>query len=361
MQPVLKDCLVLDLSRLLPGPFCSMILADYGARVIAIEHRDFKKDAIYQYQGINRNKEHITLNLKTRKGKDIFYKLVKTADVVMEGFRPGVASRLEVNYEVLKRINPGLIYCSITGYGQNGPLKDQAGHDINYLGYSGVLSLIGPKEGEPCIPGIQIADMMGGLNSAIGILMALYQKEKTGNGRYIDISMTDCLISLMPQAAGELWTTGSAPARGDSLLSHRYACYNIYRTKDNKFITLAALETRFWEALCLHLGLPEYIPLQYDEHQKNEIIRRFQAIFSEKTRDEWVTVFTGKDVCLGAVWDVKEALESRQTESRGMVIQREGPNQKPLQFLGSPIALSDYHPSIRSLPPAFGEHTHSVL
>ncbi len=242
MDGLLTGCLVLDLSRLLPGPYGSMILADHGARVIAIESRRFEKDVVSYNNSVNRNKEHMTLNLKTDTGKDIFYRLVKKADVVMEGFRPGVMSRLKAGYHDLKQINPKIIYCSITGYGQSGPLKNQAGHDINYLGHSGVLSLIGQKGGPPSIPGIQVADIVGGLYCAIGILLAIHARDKTGTGRHIDISMTDAMFSMLPYAAGWLWQHHTVPERNNSLLSHRFACYNIYRTKDDRFVTVGALE-----------------------------------------------------------------------------------------------------------------------
>ncbi|MEW5909051.1 MAG: CaiB/BaiF CoA-transferase family protein [Thermodesulfobacteriota bacterium] len=361
MAPILSDCCVLDLSRLLPGPYCSMILADFGARVISIESRRFEKDSIYQYRSINRNKEHMTLNLKTDEGKKIFFLLAERADVILEGFRPGVAKRLGVEYESIQSINPSIIYCSITGYGQSGPLKNQAGHDLNYLGYSGALSIIGLKDGPPVTPGIQMADISGALNAAIGILLALYQREKTTKGQYIDISMTDCLIAMMPQAAGELWKTGTSPARGDSLLSHRYACYNIYQTKDRQFITLASLEFRFWEALCRFFNVPDFIPLQYDEPRREELIDYFKNIFIKKRRDEWEAIFSGQDVCLGSVWSVDEALGSELARNRKMVVQHGEIDPEGESFLGSPIKFSENPSSIRSLPPKFGEQTHSIL
>jgi crotonobetainyl-CoA:carnitine CoA-transferase CaiB-like acyl-CoA transferase len=338
-----------------------MILSDFGARVICIEARQFEKDSIYHYRNINRNKEHMTLNLKTDEGKRIFSLLAKKADVILEGFRPGVSKRLGVDYESIRSINSSIIYCSITGYGQNGPLKNKAGHDLNYIGYSGALSIIGSKDTPPIIPGIQLADISGGLNAAIGILLALYQREKTKQGQYIDISMMDCLIAMMPQAAGELWETGISPARGDSLLSHRYACYNIYETKDHRFITLASLEVRFWENICRFFNVPHYIPLQYDEDRRIELIDFFRKSFMKKTRDEWTALFSNQDACLGSVLTVDEALKSKQVEYRKMVIQHTETNQKKQFYLGSPIKLSDDQPSIRSLPPKFGEHTRSIL
>lgn len=359
MDGLLSDCLILDLSRLLPGPYGSMILADHGARVIVIESRRFEKDGISFNNSVNRNKEHMTLDLKTDSGKDIFYQLVRKADVVMEGFRPGVMSRLKAGYDDLKQINPKIIYCSITGYGQSGPLKHQAGHDINYLGHSGVLSLIGQKDGPPSIPGIQVADIVGGLYCAIGILLAIQARTKTQKGRHIDISMTDAMSSMLPYAAGWLWQQQTVPQRSDSLLSHRFACYNIYRTKDDRFITVGALEGRFWESLCRHFLIPEYIPLQFDETRKEEITAFFKRTFLKKTRDEWMEIFHDQDVCIGGVLDVKEALESDLSKERESVVHTD--DSESSRVLGIPIKFSEGQGSIRSRPFQFGEHTESIL
>src|SRR5210317_2577968 len=217
---------VIDLSRLLPGPYCSMILADHGARVIAVENKRFMADGLF-FNTINRNKEHMSLNLKTDAGQQIFFKLIEKADVLLEGFRPGVVDRLGADYESVRKVNPKIIYCSITGYGQDGPFRDRVGHDVNYLSYAGVLDLIGEKDHPPAIPGVQIADIAGGgMNAAIGILLALFAREKTGKGQYIDISMTDSMVSLLPVALFFRQLTGQEPTRADEFLSHRYACYN---------------------------------------------------------------------------------------------------------------------------------------
>lgn len=360
MKKILNGCLVVDLSRLLPGPYCSMMLADHGARVIAVEGRRFEKDALYDYHSINRNKEHMTLDLKSNKGKEIFFMLARRADILLEGFRPGVARRLGIGYPDIAGLNPGIIYCSLTGYGQEGPLARRAGHDVNYLGYSGALSLMGPKNGPPYIPGIQIADIAGGLNAAIAILMALYDREKTGSGRYIDVSMTDALMAMLAQAAGQYWGSGRAPERGDSLLSHRFACYNIYRTRDGRHITLAALETRFWETLCRHFNVPEFIPLQYVEDAQPRLILFFEKTFASKTREDWTTLFSEKDVCLGPVLSVPEALQSPHAAARNMVVQQTDSRGR-FRVLGLPFQLEKDPPASPSRPPAFGENTAAIL
>jgi crotonobetainyl-CoA:carnitine CoA-transferase CaiB-like acyl-CoA transferase len=361
MNGSLKDILVLDLSRLFPGPYCSMILADHGARVIAIEDRRFEKEYMPILSNINRNKEHMTLNLKNGKGRDIFFSLAKKADVILEGFRPGVTHRLGVGYEDIRKINPRIIYCSITGYGQTGAMRNQVGHDVNYLGHSGVLSVIGPQNGPPCIPGIQIADMVGGLNGAIGIMLALHAREKTGTGQHIDISMTDAMIAMLPFVAGFHWVFGTPPEKGNALLSHRYACYNIYQTKDAKYISVGALEPHFWKVVCQYFEVPEYIPLQFDEQSKDILINFFKKAFLRKTRDEWMEVFSNTDTCIGKILTVNEALEGDYCRSRDMVVELEQPGKDPVNVLGIPIKLNINPGSIRSQPPDFGEHTRSIL
>ncbi len=268
-------------------------------------------------------------------------------------------SRLKAGYDDLKRINPKIVYCSISGYGQSGPLRDHVGHDVNYLGHSGVLSLIGTKDGPPSIPGIQIADIVGGLYCAVGLLLAVLGRDRTGKGRHIDISMTDAMFSMLPYASGWLQQHHMAPARSDSLLSHRFACYNVYRAKDDRFVTVGALEHRFWKALCEHFQVPEYIPLQFDEKRKEEIITFFKNAFLKKTRDQWMAIFHDQDVCLGGVLDVQEALESDLAQKRGMRVSVDA--DAPSSILGVPIKLSEGQGSVRSRPFRFGEHTEAVL
>jgi crotonobetainyl-CoA:carnitine CoA-transferase CaiB-like acyl-CoA transferase len=211
----LKGVTVLDLSRLLPGPFCSMILADHGARVIAIEDKkQYAADGLF-VPTVQRNKQHMTLDLKTPEGQEIFFRLAAIADVIIEGFRPGVVERLGVDYERVRRVKPDIVYCSITGYGQNGPYAQRVGHDVNYLGYAGVLDLMGAPDRPPSIPGIQIADIAaGGMNGAIGILLALFARQRTGEGQRIDISMSDGMLAMLPVA--QFWQafSGQAPRRG---------------------------------------------------------------------------------------------------------------------------------------------------
>jgi len=357
----LSGVTVLDFSRLLPGPFCSMILADHGARVISVEDKRFITDDLF-ISTVNRNKEHMSLNLKTLDGKEIFFRLAKNADVLLEGFRPGVAHRLGIDYESVSHINPQIIYCSITGYGQTGPFRDRAGHDVNFLGYSGVLDLIGEPNRPPSIPGVQIADIAGGgMNAAIGVLLALWAREKTGKGQYIDISMTDGMVSLLALTLFLQQRSGQAPVRGDALLSHRYACYNTFETADRRHISIGAVENRFWKNLCEHLEVPEYAPLQYSEDHRQEILDFMRNAFKKKSLAAWEAELADLDVCVGRILNLTEVLEEPLFRERQMVVDIQQPNGKPFPALGVPVKLSETPGSVRTPPVGFGENTISIL
>ncbi|MGD8661440.1 MAG: CaiB/BaiF CoA-transferase family protein [Desulfobacterales bacterium] len=357
----LSGITVIDLSRLLPGPYCSMVLADHGARVIAVEDKRFLADELF-FNLINRNKEHMSLNLKTEKGKEIFFRLIQNADVLLEGFRPGVVDRLGVGYETVQKVNPKIIYCSITGYGQSGPFRDRAGHDANYLGYAGVLDLIGEADRPPSIPGVPIADMAGGsMNAAIGILLALFARQNTGKGQYIDISMTDGMVAFLPTAMFFRQLTGQEPVRADGLFSHRYACYNTYETADGRFLSIGAVEKRFWRQLCDLLGVPDYAELQYDDQHRIEIIDFMRQAFKQKTLNEWNLVFGDKDICWGRVQSLSEVLEDPLFRQREMVVEIKGNDGKTSKALGVPVKLSDTPGAVRTPPVDFGESTSDIL
>ena len=360
-EGALRGITVIDLSRLLPGPYCSMILADHGARVIAVEDRKFLADGLF-IPSVNRNKEHISLNLKHPEGREIFFRLVKTCDVVIEGFRPGVVKRLGVDYERVKAANPSVIYCSISGYGQTGARRDQVGHDVNYLALSGVLDLIGEADRPPSIPGVQIADMAGGgLNAAIGILLALLERHQTGRGQYIDVSMTDGCVGLLPLVLFFRQLTGRELKRGDALLSHRYACYNTYETADGRFISIGALERRFWERLCSQLGVAEFIPLQYDEPRRREITARLRAIFKGRTLAQWESDLEGLDVCWAPIRRLEEVLGDPLFREREMVLETTDPDGRPAPAIGVPVKLSRTPGAVRRPAVGFGQSTASVL
>lgn len=361
MSGALEGIKIVDLSRMLPGPFCSMILADHGARVIAIEDKKFKADNTYFYS-VNRNKDHMTLNLKTKEGHEIFLKMVKNADVLIEGFRPGVTERLGVDYDTIKKINHNIVYCSITGYGQYGPFRDMPGHDVNYLSFSGILDTIGEKKGIPCIPGVQIADLAGGsMNAVTGILLALVARERTGKGQYIDISMTDSVLGLLSMPLDMFQRNGEIPEKSNTILSHRYACYNVYETADGKYISIGAVENRFWQNLCNLVGVPEYGPLQYDDSRKEEIITFFRKTFQERTLEQWTEDLGDKDICWGKVQNLSEVLNDPLFKARDMVGEIKDKKGNLVKFFGVPVKLSETPGSIRTAPVGFGESTEKIL
>jgi crotonobetainyl-CoA:carnitine CoA-transferase CaiB-like acyl-CoA transferase len=353
----LSGITVIDLSRLLPGPYCTMLLADHGAQVIAMEDPRYRDSGEF-VAPVYRNKRHMTLNLKSDAGREIFFKLAENADVVVEGFRPGVVKRLGVDYASVCRTNPEIVYCSITGYGQTGSMKHAAGHDVNYLSRAGLLDLMGEKNRPPAIPGIQIADLVGGgMNGALGILMALFHRERTGQGQHIDISMTDGMLGLLPAVQFFQTLFGTEQTRGDTFLAHRYACYNTYATADNRYLAVGAVENRFWQNLCDCIGKPEYGSLQYDEAHREEIITFLRSTFEGKTLDQWEREFKGLDVCVTPVRTVAEALVDPLFAQRGMTHEMEG----GISTLGIPVKLGETPGRIDSAPPAFGEHTDQVL
>lgn len=338
-----------------------MILADHGAEVIAVEGKKFQSDGMF-FKEISRNKRHVSLNLKTQEGKAIFLALAKKADVILEGFRPGVVKTLGVDYETVKAVNPGVIYCAITGYGQTGPMWDRVGHDVNYLSISGVLDLIGEKGHPPSIPGVQFADIAGGsMNAVIGILLALFAREKTGKGQYIDISMTDGMIGYLTLPSFFTKLTGQRYERSETKLSHRFACYNTYETSDHRYIAIGAVEERFWRNLCEHLGVPEFTDLQYDEGRRQEIIAYMRKTFAEKSLEEWEEEFLEIEVCHSRIQGYEEVLGDPLFLEREMIVpvlQRDGTLSKAL---GIPVKLSATPGSLRTPPVDFGEHTREVL
>ncbi len=352
---------VLDLSRMLPGPYCSMILADHGADVIAVEDRRYKAEGTY-IENLYRNKKHMTLNLKTRKGKEILYRLLTTSDVFIEGFRPGVTKKLGIDYDTVMQVNPGIIYCSITGYGQTGCLKDSAGHDVNYISYAGLLDQVGAAGQPPVIPGVQIADIAGGaMNAAIGILVALISRGKSGQGQYVDISITDGALSLMQLVLFFKQMFGQTQKRGEGFLSQRYACYNTYETRDGKYLAIGAVENRFWKTLCQSLGVPEYAALQYDETRAKKITNHLRTLFKEKTLAQWEKEMALIDACWSPVRTFDEALEETVFKQREMVADIQNRDGEALKVIGIPVKLDKTPGSLRSPPAQFGENTEEIL
>jgi crotonobetainyl-CoA:carnitine CoA-transferase CaiB-like acyl-CoA transferase len=358
---------VLDLTRLLPGAFATALLGDLGADVLKVEQPGIG-DPMRAYAPrvgdssaftwiTDRNKRSIALNLRDGRGVEVIHRLAAEVDVVIEGFRPGVADRLGVGYDALKAINPALVYVSLTGYGASGPLVAEAGHDLNYLGRSGVLSITG-VDGRPAIPGIQVADLAGGsLMAVAGLLAALLRAQRTGEGDHVDISMTDGAFALLSIHLGAHFADGVVPGAGTELLNGAYPCYNVYACADGRRLTVGALEDPFWEALCARVERPDLVATKLDP----EAIATWRAVWAARPRDEWLALLAGHDVCVGPVNDVAEAIADPQLVQRGMVTITEHPELGPLRQVASPIRLREHPASIRSPAPVLGDATRDVL
>lgn len=367
----LQGITVLDLSRLLPGPFASQVLSDFGAEVIKVEDTgggDYLRatpplvDNLGAFFcSINRGKKSIKLDLKSSAGREIFKRLVTEVDVVLEGFRPGVMDRLGVGYQVLKEINPGLIYCSLTGYGNSGPFRDRAGHDINYLNYAGVSSMTGTAEGGPVIPGVQLADIGGGsLWAVIAILLALQARSRTGKGQFCDVSMMDGAFAWTPFALTAWQTRGRVPRRGREILSGGFACYQIYETQDGKYVSLGALEGKFWAGFCKKIDHPEYIKEHLVSSSQPEIIKELTRMFKTRTRDEWVLFFADDDICFSPVLEYNEAVQNEHLLDREMLVEVQD-GERRVTLMGVPVKLSDTPGRTSSAAPLPGQHTTELL
>ena len=366
----LQGVRVLDLSRLLPGPYCSQMLADFGADVVKledVERGDYLRDFppcgerwSVLYDSVNRNKRSITIDLKQEAGKAVFRDLVRHYDVLIEGFRPGVMDKLGLGYESLREINPRLIYCAITGYGQDGPYKFQGGHDINYLSFAGITGLFGEQDGNPAMGDIQIADIGGGaLMAVIGILLALQARSVTGRGQFCDISMLDGVVSWLPFILAK-FGAGEKPVRGTGLLGGSYACYQVYPTADGRYLSLGALEEKFWVGFCRLIGREEYIDRQMDLAAQPEMIRSLQEMFRQKSQIDWLDFFAGQDLCLSPVNELAQVLEDPQIRHRRMIVPM-AEETSTLLLTGIPIKLSDTPGQIQTGSPAQGEHTRQIL
>jgi len=371
----------LDLSKYAPGPYCTMILGDLGADIIKVEEagsltgrraeqmKGTTKPPVFRefaspnspFNPLDRNKRSIALNLKMAVGRRIFYQLVERADVVVEGYRPGVTKRLGVDYETLKEINHRIIYCAITGYGQDGPYRDLVGHDINYISQAGAVDVISQPGTPPPIPGNLIGDMAaGGMQGVIGILSALMARGKTGRGQFVDISMTDGVVSLLSLYLGghfehrarqeDRISTGSTPAN------------NFYKTRDGKFISIAcAAEPWFYANLCKALGCEEFIPHQTNPEKAPEIKEFFEQTFRSKTRDEWFNILSQLDIPVGKAYSLDELASDPQLAHRAMIVEIDHPVKGKVRQAGISIKLSETPGTIRRLGQALGENTEEVL
>ncbi|UGS38132.1 CaiB/BaiF CoA transferase family protein [Capillimicrobium parvum] len=368
---------VLDLSRLLPGGFCSLLLADFGADVIKVEDTglgDYVRWAEPKVPGaeptassalflaLNRNKRSIRIDLKTDAGRDVLLRLARHADVLLESFRPDVLDRLGVGYERLREVNPGLVYCAISGYGRDGPYRERSGHDMNYLGLVGLLGLSGEHDGPPMQAAGQIADLGGGaLMAAFGILAALRERDRSGVGQLVDVSMADGALSWLAMVAAKYFASGEVPRRGDLELAGRLVCYRPYACADG-WVTLAALEPKFWAAWCRGVGREDLVAHQFDA-PGSTAHAEVEAIFRRRTRAEWSAFASDHDCCLEPVLELDEALDSELVAAREMVVELDQPGaQEPVRLLGVPVKLSRTPGDANRLPgPGLGEQSEQLL
>jgi crotonobetainyl-CoA:carnitine CoA-transferase CaiB-like acyl-CoA transferase len=372
MYQALEGVRVLDLSRMLPGPYASMMLGDLGAEVIKVEETEVgdptrlsppligsRSAAFLQ---VNRNKKSVALNLKRPEARDIFLKLASTADVVLEQFRPGVVDRLGIGYDTVKAVNPRIIYCSLTGFGQNGPHRDRSGHDLNYLALSGVLGLTTDERGKPVIPGVQVADLAGGMIAAFAILAALIARGRTGRGQFVDVSMFDVMLSMLAVPAAHHFAGRTVEVGGKYTLSGAYPFYNVYETGDGKFMTLGALEPKFWANFCKRVGRDDLIARQFDDGRRREdLFEEVRAIFKSKTQGEWAELLGGADCCAEPALSMSEAFAHAQTLAREMVRELDVPGQEGVKQLGFAYKLSDTPPRMGHDSPGLGQHTDELL
>ncbi len=376
---ILDGIKILELARVTPGEFCTMLLADMGADVLkietpsadgALETPDERRRAVFAY--FNRNKRSLALNLKTPEGQAVFQKLAATADVIVEGFRPGVMKRLGGDYETVRKINPRIVYCSLSGFGQDGPYRDFPAHDLNYLSLAGVLGLIGEPDRKPAIPLNLVADFGGAsLHGALGIVLALFARERTGKGQRVDISYLDATLSLLAATPTLrfFFSDGLAPRRGAGFLGGSYPYYAVYETKDGKLLTIGCTEPWLWENFCKAIGRPEFAkharkPDQFVRAANAEEVRareEIAAIIRTRTRDEWFDLLVKQDVCVGKVYDVEEVFQDPQVLHRRMMVEVEHPELGKVREVGIAIKMSETPGSIRRLGPSTGEHTDEVL
>lgn len=370
MSNALEGIRVLDLTRLLPGPFLTMVLADMGADVVKIEAPNLgdylrpmppaKGGMSGRFLAVNRNKRSLVLDLKTERGRDALLRMTERVDVIVESFRPGVMERLGLGYDALSARNPRIVVCSISGYGQTGPYRERAGHDLNYLGLGGVLAMGGEPGGAPAMPGVQIADIAGGaLWGATAILGALVGRTRTGRGAHLDIAMTEGALAMMAAEIGNLdCAPPIAPSRGTQQLNGGLACYRVYRAGDGKYLSVGALEPKFWLALSAALGRKANITeIIAPPAQQEAIAAELAAIFATRSRDEWIAHLEAHDCCCEPVLELDEVESHPQHQARDMFFTIEDEDIGTIKQVRTPVGA----PHARLSPPRLGEHSREVL
>ena len=377
MPAALDGIKIIDLSRMAPGPFCTMILGDLGADVIRVEEpgggrmaRERSSDADAQdvtrraaFNALNRNKRSIALNLKSPDAQAILHKLVKDADVFVEGFRPRVVSRLGCDYDTLSAINPRLVYCSLSGYGQDGPYSNLVGHDINYISVGGALGVIGERGGAPVIPYNIIADYAGGgFHAATAILAALMARQHTGRGQCVDVAMSDGVMYMMASLLSEYFAAGAVPARGEAGLNGGAPYYNVYRCRDGRYLSVGCIEPWFWSTLCRALGREDLIDGQFDPARSEHVQSELSATFAARDREDWWRELSAIDnIAIARVSTLDEAVEDPQNAHRRMTITAGEHNGEPVRQVGIGPKLSHTPGSVRALGATVGQHTDAVL
>ncbi|MGB1204283.1 MAG: CoA transferase [Chitinophagales bacterium] len=369
----LKDICVIDFSRLLPAPLATMLLADMGAEIIKIEHPESPDDIrnyppfINQqsayYLAINRSKRSLCLDLRQTSGKEICLELLKKADVLVESFRPGVMKKLGLDYASISKINPQIIYISLTGYGQSGPYAQEAGHDLNYIGRAGILHATGQKNSQPVIPSVQIADIAGGSYSTLSAcLLALYQRERTGKGSYIDLSMLDASLPFMSLQYAEFQATGKTAKRGENVLSGALPNYNVYECNDGKFVALGALEPKFWKRFCEKVNRLDWVNMALGNAQNLEAIKNeLTLLFRSKTQTEWLLLMENEDICLTAIHDLAAVSKDKHLTARNMFVEHEHLAYGNIKSIGNPIKIEGEAQNIGWAAPLLGEDTAAIL
>ena len=373
MPGPLNGLKILDFTTLLPGPYATMMLADMGAEVLRVlsgSRPDLAafmppflpgNDLSCNIAYLGRGKRCLTLNLKIAGAVEIVHRLVKEYDIIIEQFRPGVMTKLGLGYEDLKVVNPSLIYCSLTGYGQTGPLKSRAGHDINYLARSGLMNYSGTKDKGPSLTGMQIADVASGSNnSVIGILAAVIHRKDTGKGQYIDISMTDGVMAFNAMTAAAYLGGAAEPQREQEFLNGG-SLYDFYETKDGLYISFGGLEPQFFAALCRTIGREDLIPLGIIPPDLEKVKKEIREIFRQKTRDQWTEIFSQVDACVEPVLSLAEAIADENNLSRKMIVEFVLPSGEKLRQIANPIKFSATKQEYRSLGCPAGTHTREVL
>ncbi|NLH46374.1 MAG: CoA transferase [Acholeplasmataceae bacterium] len=361
----LEGIKVIDLSKWLPGQYCGMMLGDFGAEVIKIDDiagdntRQFipqkEKDMSYWHLALNRNKKGMAIDLRTEAGKSILHKLILTADVVLEGFRPGFMAKLGLDYETISKENPRLVYCSITGFGQTGKYKHKPAHDLNIVGLAGITSL--DDVGSACVADIQVSALGGSMNAVSGILLALFARERTGRGQYVDVSLYNTALSMEATAVSSLWGCQETGAEPFGRIAHYY---NIYKTKDGKYLTVGTIEPKFWQELCRLIGRDDLGNRQFDFAHGEELGQALAEVFLLKTQQEWLALIDDRDFCVTPVCSLAEALNSELTSESGMIGVRDE-DIGEIKYLQPAIKLSATPGAIDRRAPRLGEHREEIL